>query len=470
MWKLAIEDDEGQQTSLALVQGKYAIGRAETCTPRLTERNISRAHCTLRDAGDAWQLHDEGSYNGTYVNGQRVVESRQIGVGDIVQVGDYRLELLNEATIQPQSAELGNAASTRQRRPSRLVMVIGPTPGQEFPLDGERKTIGGAEECDILVDDVSVSRLHCELLSIGGERWEVLDKDGSDAMRVNGIALRRGIIEPGDALELGDVRLKFVGAGRFLHSATSPAIASGAIPFSHSVMPGAATSTMMPERRDIRRWLTSGAIIGLVVVLGFLLIPTKQGDSSLAEQSVVESQSEARGVLKDALNYAKDDLELAHRLLKRIPEDSPVRNEDDYREIEDRWAQAMIAQALDSEDKDEAMRLLNEVASADTVSLERRYQAIDILKDKGATDLPSLPAARPRKGRKTRGQASPALEDIYEDSEAGPKKRSPRKEDVYEDLDPMPRPLPRDDVYDGLDSPRPPRQRPPPAADSDPYE
>ena len=36
MWKLSIEDDQGQQTVVNLVRDEYSIGRAEANTIRLT--------------------------------------------------------------------------------------------------------------------------------------------------------------------------------------------------------------------------------------------------------------------------------------------------------------------------------------------------------------------------------------------------------------------------------------------------
>ena len=73
MWKLTIEDDEGKQTQLPLAHEEYGIGRAETNAIRLTDRNISRSHATLKKNGQGWSVKDQSSYNGTYVNGVRVV-------------------------------------------------------------------------------------------------------------------------------------------------------------------------------------------------------------------------------------------------------------------------------------------------------------------------------------------------------------------------------------------------------------
>jgi pSer/pThr/pTyr-binding forkhead associated (FHA) protein len=111
MWKLTIEDDEGQQTSLELARTEYTIGRAEGCSICLTERNVSRSHCMLRWTGHAWTLGDTNSYNGTYVNGERVVDSVTLRGGDIIQLADYRIELLDEAAVAAVQAQAQLAAS-----------------------------------------------------------------------------------------------------------------------------------------------------------------------------------------------------------------------------------------------------------------------------------------------------------------------------------------------------------------------
>ena len=97
MWKLCVVDDESNRTVVKLVRGDYSVGRAEDSTIRLTERNISRAHARLcRDEDEEWHIEDKGSYTGTFVNGERVSGRRAVGHGDTIQLGDYRLELVDE--------------------------------------------------------------------------------------------------------------------------------------------------------------------------------------------------------------------------------------------------------------------------------------------------------------------------------------------------------------------------------------
>src|SRR3954463_10473659 len=96
MWKLTIEDDEGKRTPLSLGREEYSIGRGEENTVRLTERNISRKHAILKKNGSGWTVEDLNSYNGSFVNGTRIGGEHELAHADVLQLGDYRLELLDE--------------------------------------------------------------------------------------------------------------------------------------------------------------------------------------------------------------------------------------------------------------------------------------------------------------------------------------------------------------------------------------
>src|SRR5262249_48928765 len=173
--------------------------------------------------GQGWFVKDLQSYNGTFVNGIRVVGEQGIHSGDLVQIGDYRLELLDEAVAAIVTAQ--PTAPPVHPRPNRLVADVGPTPGAEFPLDREHFTIGRSEEATISINHSSVSRVHAELIALGAGRYEIVDKQSANGIRINGVELKRGILEAGDALELGDVRLRFVGAGKIFRADQSQALA-----------------------------------------------------------------------------------------------------------------------------------------------------------------------------------------------------------------------------------------------------
>ena len=171
MWKLTIEDDEGKPTSLPLVHDEYTLGRGETNAIRLTDRNVSRKHSVLKKTDAGWVLSDQQAYNGTFVNNERVVGDRSVGSGDVMMLGDYRLILTDEAAMSASDpSKPAGPMLPVQYRPNRLVIVVGPAPGTEFPLDKDHFTIGRSEEATISINHSSVSRIHAELHTLGGGR------------------------------------------------------------------------------------------------------------------------------------------------------------------------------------------------------------------------------------------------------------------------------------------------------------
>src|SRR6478752_2978211 len=222
MWKLTIEDDQANRTVVPLARDEYSIGRGEDNTVRLNERNISRRHARIAREAERWVVFDAGSYNGCYVNGARVSQRQDLTHGDLVQLGDYRLELVDDSIEQAQQAFDSKAtipaapprSSSLLGQPDRLVLLVGPTPGAEFALHlTPRSVIGRGEECDISVNHPSVSRVHAEVHALGDGRYELVDRESANGIRVNGVELPRGLLDARDMVELGDVVFKFIPAG-----------------------------------------------------------------------------------------------------------------------------------------------------------------------------------------------------------------------------------------------------------------
>lgn len=369
MWKLTIEDDEGQRTSLDLNQREYTIGRGEETDIRLTERNISRKHCVVRQTNDGWEIVDDGSYNGTYVNGERVTaEGSVLSSGDVVNIGDYRIELLDASELVRTDTE------PRQRRPDRLVMVIGPSPGQEYSLTGDRLGIGRAEEAFVSINHASVSRMHAELHNLGHSRWEVVDQGSSNGIRINGVELRRGIIEPGDALELGDVRLRFVAAGKFFRPAVDLSQQLPAMPFEGMT---ATAGQAQAAQRSMGMIAVVIAILGALGVAGYAMFSDGSVTAPGPQPSNLPVDSEqAKAFLEEAKKlHAAGDIHAAHKQIDRIPEDSPVRESQELKKIENEWADAMFKKADETQSPDDKIRILTLISDAVSVSTEKRKEA-----------------------------------------------------------------------------------------------
>jgi hypothetical protein len=69
----------------------FSVGRDDANTLALTQDTaVSRRHARFEQQGDAWAVADEGSSNGTFVNGQRVAGGQTLRPGDEIQIGASR--------------------------------------------------------------------------------------------------------------------------------------------------------------------------------------------------------------------------------------------------------------------------------------------------------------------------------------------------------------------------------------------
>jgi pSer/pThr/pTyr-binding forkhead associated (FHA) protein len=387
MWKLVIEDDEGKRTVVPLTRDEYSIGRREGNVIRLTERNVSREHARLYRKGAPahtradFVLEDLTSYNGVFVNGLRVHHSHDIVHGDLVQIGDYRIILQDEAVEQgtdtvatsdsKQTVPLPSArAAGLLDRPNRLVMLAGPTPGTEFPLDRDRMTVGRAEDASISINHNSVSRLHCEVHALGDGRFEIVDKGSSNGVRVNGADLRRGIIEPGDVIELGDVRFKFVGAGQIFRPTESQQLSAITDRDAADIVRGRRRHSALPY-----------AVFAVVVIAGaagawVYTRPRMRGLGSAAamaspEQTILDEAKRQCG--GGDCEGARAKLEAA------FPEPSRWRETQDFKDVESQWAQTVIDRADATADLAAKRDLYQRVAQTVAVDSARRKAAADRL-------------------------------------------------------------------------------------------
>lgn len=66
----------------------FRIGRNRECSLCIPSPSVSKLHCELVATADGVAVEDKQSTNGTYVNGERVGQRRELAPGDILQVGD----------------------------------------------------------------------------------------------------------------------------------------------------------------------------------------------------------------------------------------------------------------------------------------------------------------------------------------------------------------------------------------------
>ena len=110
------------------------------------------------------------------------------------------------APVAPRAAEASVLTPSQSRR-ATLQVVAGPEAGRRFAVAGGA-ILGRLPECDISLDDPSVSRRHARVGRQDGI-WFVEDLGSTNGTRIGERSVSRGELTDGDEVRLGNVRLVF---------------------------------------------------------------------------------------------------------------------------------------------------------------------------------------------------------------------------------------------------------------------
>jgi two-component system response regulator AtoC len=94
--------------------GIILIGRSTDADLPLTDETASRAHAKVITSDGSARVHDLGSHNGTFVNGERIDGTRALVSGDVLTIGEITL-VLRADTLPPPAHPVLDRAALRQR-------------------------------------------------------------------------------------------------------------------------------------------------------------------------------------------------------------------------------------------------------------------------------------------------------------------------------------------------------------------
>ncbi len=95
------------------------------------------------------------------------------------------------------------------RGPALVVRSGGGMAGQTFQPEAGRTLIGRSPECEIFLDDVTVSRRHAELERVG-ETFTIRDLGSLNGTYVNRRRIESAVLENDDEVQIGKYRLTFL--------------------------------------------------------------------------------------------------------------------------------------------------------------------------------------------------------------------------------------------------------------------
>jgi pSer/pThr/pTyr-binding forkhead associated (FHA) protein len=112
----------------------------------------------------------------------------------------------------PEEADEEAAAALEDlgvKGPALIVRSGGGRSGETFHPQGERTTIGRSPDCEIFLDDVTVSRKHAVVLQRDGT-FLVEDLGSLNGTFLNRRRIESGELADGDELQIGKYRLTFL--------------------------------------------------------------------------------------------------------------------------------------------------------------------------------------------------------------------------------------------------------------------
>ncbi len=100
---------DGQTQNVPLQNSRLTIGRGEQADLRLNDQSLSRVHASVNRAEKRVWVLDEGSTNGTFVNGKKIDASgAQLKDGDHIKLGDATVIKINFAQQQQPVANVAH--------------------------------------------------------------------------------------------------------------------------------------------------------------------------------------------------------------------------------------------------------------------------------------------------------------------------------------------------------------------------
>jgi hypothetical protein len=93
--------------------------------------------------------------------------------------------------------------------PALVVRSGGGRAGESFEAIGDRALIGRSPECDVFLDDVTVSRRHAELTREGNV-FTIRDLGSLNGTFVNKRRIESSVLEDDDEVQIGKYRMTFL--------------------------------------------------------------------------------------------------------------------------------------------------------------------------------------------------------------------------------------------------------------------
>jgi hypothetical protein len=112
-------------------------------------------------------------------------------------------------SLTPEELDEGGLATGEPRGPALVVRAGGGRAGESFATEGPRTLIGRSPDCDVFLDDVTVSRRHAEIVR-EGDTHVIRDLGSLNGTFVNRHRIESSALADDDEVQIGKYRMTFL--------------------------------------------------------------------------------------------------------------------------------------------------------------------------------------------------------------------------------------------------------------------
>lgn len=210
-------------------------------------------------------------------------------------------------------AERPTGIQDRQQELPVLIAQTGKLNGSRWIVEGEQTTIGRGVECDLVIPDRQVSRMHAQI-TLTPQGYYLQDLDSKNGTHVNGVAVREPVLlQDGDVIQVAlAMKLVFVGT-----ESTIPLRPAGASTL------GLGRLRMDPQAHRV--WVDQGELEPPLSPPQYRLLDLmyRKAGNVVSREEIIEEvwpEAESAGVSEQAIDA------LVRRLRDRLSEVDPGHN------------------------------------------------------------------------------------------------------------------------------------------------
>ncbi|MBO0784341.1 MAG: FHA domain-containing protein [Ktedonobacteraceae bacterium] len=183
------------------------IGRSRDCDIFLEDITVHRKQASILRTPEGYVLRDDHGSGDSFVNGQPVVQLL-LHNGDDVVFGNTDITFYASEGTRPFQLPMSRGRELLIGKPPSSSACLVRSDGGCIELL-PHMTIGRSRECDIFLEDLTVSRLHATIRELENGEFELIDNHSATGIFINGYEMKHTVLQEGDVVQIGANRFIF---------------------------------------------------------------------------------------------------------------------------------------------------------------------------------------------------------------------------------------------------------------------